>query len=255
MAGGSERFRNAGYTVPKAFMLIDGRPMIHWVCSMFSSSDEFIFIVRREHCEVPEYRAIIESAAVRHSIVSIEPNRQGPIVSILQANLEIAPDEPVIITYCDFYQHWNYPKFLEEIERYQGGIITFKGWHPASFGSTFYAYLRLNSQNEMLELREKKSFTGESYQEPASTGVYYLNRWDSFLKYSRLLLEREGHVNNEYYVSLIYNEVVNDGLKVLGFEAERFICWGTPEDVEQYQMWSEYFSKDVSKYFNIDITR
>ena len=45
---------------------------------------------------------------------------------------------------------------------YDGGIPSFKGFHPASFGDTLYAYMRVNSNDEMLELREKKCFTSET---------------------------------------------------------------------------------------------
>jgi hypothetical protein len=46
--------------------------------------------------------------------------------------------------------------------------------------------------------------------------------------------------------------MVQAGLKVTTFEIDKFICWGTPEDVEQYWFWSDYFSKDAARILGQD---
>ena len=55
------------------------------------------------------------------------------------------------------------------------------------------------------------------------------------------LLEQEDKVLPEAYVSLLYNFMVEDGLRVVLHEAKHFICLGTPEDYEQYIFWWNYF--------------
>ena len=45
----------------------------------------------------------------------------------------------------------------------------------------------------------------------------------------------------EVYVSLLYNDMVQDNLSVVVHEAEKFICLGTPDDYEQYKFWWKYF--------------
>lgn len=255
MAGNSERFRKAGHTVPKPFLLIDGVPMIHWVCDMFSTEDDFVFIVQKSHASNPDFRTILETAAPKHTIVEIEPNRLGPIYSSLAADSLVDDEEPVIFTYCDFYQHWNYKRFLWCVEAYDGGIAVFKGFHPASFGDTYYAYLRCNEKGEMLELREKRSFTDKRHEEPASSGVYYVRSWAMFRRFAEKVMRDGLKVSGEYYNSLIFNPMVEEGLKLTTYEIEKFICWGTPEDVEQYRFWSEYFRNDVDRILNKSLTR
>jgi len=48
-------------------------------------------------------------------------------------------------------------------------------------------------------------------------------------------------LNNEYYVSMVYNLLIKDNLKVLIFEIEKMLQWGTPKDLEEYLVWSNYF--------------
>jgi NDP-sugar pyrophosphorylase family protein len=57
-------------------------------------------------------------------------------------------------------------------------------------------------------------------------------------------------VKNEYYVSMVYNLLVNDKLKVNIFEIEHMLQWGTPHDLEIYKGWSEYFKNIIKPQKN-----
>ena len=243
MAGHSKRFQAAGYTVPKPFIMIDGKTMIEHVCQLFSPRDEFIFVCNREHLQAePYYRDVLTRIAPCTHIVEVEPHDLGPVYSTLAADAYMRDDEPVIISYCDYTVLWNYRRFLHKAAMYEGAIPVFRGFHPASLGDTYYCYIRTNSDLEMLELREKQSFTANRSAEFASTGVYYLDQWRTFKKYGQELIERGEKVTDEYFVSLIYPAMVRDGQSVCVYEVEKFICWGTPKDLEEYLFWSEYFA-------------
>ena len=101
--------------------------------------------------------------------------------------------------------------------------------------------MRVDGNNRMLELKEKNSFTDKRHQEHASVGVYYFKRWSLFKEYCTELLQKENNILPEYYVSLLYNDMVADKLDVLVHEVEKFICLGTPSDYEQYQYWCGHF--------------
>jgi NDP-sugar pyrophosphorylase family protein len=243
MAGHSRRFKEAGYKIPKPFMLIDGRPMIHHLCDVFEQEDEFYFVCDKEHLVVPEYRRILNSVAHPHHLIGVEPSPEGPVGTALTIEKEIPQDEEVMISYCDFRVVWNAKQFKNQAVNYDGAIPCFRGQQPASYGTTYYAYVRTNPQKELLELREKQSFTPHRENEYASVGIYYFNAWDLFVHYAKRVLKEGKGQWPEFYVSLLYNPMVEDGKKILITEVEKFICWGTPADVEQYLFWSTYFAK------------
>ena len=54
-------------------------------------------------------------------------------------------------------------------------------------------------------------------------------------------------VKNEFYVSLVYNLLVKDKLKVLVYKIENMLQWGTPFDLNEYVKWSNYFKKKILK--------
>ncbi len=248
MAGHSRRFQKAGFTTPKPFIDINGKSMIERVVQMFSPQDEFVFICNKEHLEDVLYLSVLKKVSRRYQIVPVDPHEGGPVYSALSADDYIFDkSEPVILTYCDFTMQWDYRGFLQKAAQYEGAIAVFKGFQPASMGDTYYAYLRANANMEMVELREKKSFTNNRLNEYASTGVYYVDQWQTFKKYAKEIMADNNAGLNEAYCSLIYNPMVRDGLRVCLCEVEKFICWGTPEDFMEYQFWSRYFSRQGSR--------
>lgn len=248
MAGHSRRFMRSGFVDPKPFIMLDGKIMIERVCQMFSPRDEFILICNNEHLKNEKYLKMLKEIPYSCKIVGIEPHDLGPVYSALQAEAHINdPNESIILCYCDFTMQWNYKRFLMRAGLCDGVIVVFKGFQPASFGDTYYAYVKASDQMELVELREKQSFTTNRSEEFASSGVYYLDSWKTFKKYASELLAAKERVAAEYYCSLIYNYLVRDGKKVALYEAEKFICWGTPEDFAEYSFWSEYFALAANK--------
>ena len=158
LAGHSKRFKDVGYTIPKAFIKIDGKMMIEYVCEMFSPQDYFYFIINTEQEKL--FPILIQSLKqlVPHcEIIAINPHNLGPIESVLCLDNKI-PDEPFIISYCDFFVKWNYKNFLRNSHGFSASLSSFKGFHPASFGDTYYAYMKTDDKNQLIELQEKKSF-------------------------------------------------------------------------------------------------
>jgi CTP:molybdopterin cytidylyltransferase MocA len=239
-AGHSRRFHAAGYQGPKFLIDLGGKPMIAHVFDMFSPRDHFHVVVNDDQVrQNPEIANILEALARNVEVCVIPPHEEGPTYSALQV-ASIPDDEAVIVTYCDFSVDWDYGAFLRHALGNDGALAVFRGFHPASFGDTLYAYVSTDG-DRFIELREKRSFTSDRTQEYASAGTYYFCSWAIFRRYARMV----GGGNDELpeaYVSLLFNHMVGDGLDVVVHEIERFLCYGTPEDVRQYLFWWSYLA-------------
>ena len=53
MSGFGERFRRAGYKVPKPLIEIDGKPIIAHGVDMFPGEQDFLFICNNQHLGNP----------------------------------------------------------------------------------------------------------------------------------------------------------------------------------------------------------
>lgn len=244
LAGKSKRFTSEGYKKPKFLLKIGNSTILESIIKQFSEDDSFYFIFNEEQISnYPEIVDIIGSITKKFEIISIESHEKGPAYSALQIK-KINLYDPVIISYCDFLVEWNYKSFLSNLGDYDMVIPSFVGFHPSSFGITNYAYTKLNSNYELVELKEKESFTKERHNEFANTGIYYFKSFEIFSKYAKELIKNDLKSNEEAYISLISNKIVSDNRKVLITKVNKFICLGTPYDYRMFNFWYEYFHLD-----------
>jgi bifunctional N-acetylglucosamine-1-phosphate-uridyltransferase/glucosamine-1-phosphate-acetyltransferase GlmU-like protein len=91
-------------------------------------------------------------------------------------------------------------------------------------------------------IQEKKPFTEDRMSEYASNGTYYFKSGRMMKQYFSMLMNLSETINNEYYVSMVYNLMKRDGLIINIFEIDYMLQWGTPYDLNVYNMWSNYFN-------------
>jgi NDP-sugar pyrophosphorylase family protein len=242
MSGAGARFSRKGYSRPKPLIEVDGKPLIEHVVDMFPGATDFVFICSRQHLETTPMESVLRSIAPRAAIASIEPHKRGPVHAVLAAEGLIEDNSPVLVSYCDFATDWDFRHFKSTValNGCDGCITAYRGFHPHSLGPNLYAYMR-HSENHLLEIREKHCFTGDRMQEFASAGSYYMRSGRLLKHYFHQAVDKDLATNGEYYASMPFNLLVADGLDVRIYELPHFLQWGTPEDLEEYVGWSEYF--------------
>jgi NDP-sugar pyrophosphorylase family protein len=246
MSGFGERFRRAGYAVPKPLIEIDGKPSIAHIIDMFPGEENFTFICNRDHLEEPAYR--MEETIRRYCpmarVVGIDAHKLGPVHAVLQIADLIDPQQPVVVNYADFTCYWDWTHFCEFVHKSQcdGAIPAYRGFHPHSLGTTNYAYMR-EENGWVLDIQEKQPYTDNRMAEYASSGTYYFASGRLMLESFRAAEEQDLNVGGEYYVSLAYKPMLAAGRQVAVYDLQHFMQWGTPEDVAEYRMWSDAFRR------------
>jgi|APSaa5957512535_1039671.scaffolds.fasta_scaffold11644_3 NDP-sugar pyrophosphorylase family protein len=246
MSGIGQRFIDAGYKDLKPLIVIDGKTIIEHVCGLFPGEDKFTFICNSKHLEELNIREVLLSIKPNANVVEIPNHKKGPVYAVSLVEYLIEDEEEVIVNYCDFGTYWDYEDFLKHTRERgaDGAIPSYKGFHPHMLGSTNYAFMRDDKQ-WMLEIKEKEPFTDNRMNEYASNGTYYFKKGSYVKKYFNELMQKDINLNGEYYVSLIYNLLVKDGLKVSVYDIQHMLQWGTPQDVEEFNTWSKYFRNAV----------
>ena len=56
-------------------------------------------------------------------------------------------------------------------------------------------------------------------------------------KYFDLCMNNNLNHNGEYYVTLVYNLLVRDGLRVGKYDTDFVMVFGTPREVEHFEAW------------------
>lgn len=244
MSGFGERFRRAGYTVPKPLIEIDGKPIIAHVIDMFPGERDFIFICNQDHLDNPDYHmeSILRDHCPSGKIIGISAHKLGPIHAVRQVEHLINPNIPVVINYCDFTCYWDWQNFKQFVQTTAcvGAIPAYKGFHPHTLGSTNYAYIR-ETQGWVQDIQEKQPYTDNRMEEFASSGTYYFDSGKTMIEAFQKTMDQQLNIGGEYYVSLAYKPLLAAKQPVAVYPLQHFMQWGTPDDVREYNDWSAAF--------------
>ena len=246
MTGYGSRFVAAGYKQLKPLINVQGKTMIQWMIEgMYPDEKDILFVCRKEHLDtIPDLREQLLAAAPTVEIYAIDDwVKKGPVYDVLRASERIEDDRCCMISYCDFYMTWDYKKFLEEVRNRDcdGCIPCYSGYHPhLMISKNYYASCLTDEHDHLIEIREKYSFEKDKTKAKHSPGVYYFKTGELLKRYCQKLVDSGQALDGEFYASLVYNFLVQDGRKVwVPVNVEKFCQWGTPEDLEDYLFWTE----------------
>lgn len=243
MNGLGKRFAAAGYTDPKPLIPVwAGKRMIEYVLDCFPGLTNVVFICNPDHLESTEMRDILLRAVPTGRIVAVPYAGKGPVDTLLSAADAISDEDEILVSYCDYGMDWDMAGFLDAMRTTNatGGIACYRGFHPHHIGPDCYAYCRTDDTGTLLDIREKRPFTDTKMEEWASSGAYYARSGRELKTALRDTIAGSATVNGEHYVSMIYSHL--PGLTRV-HEISRMLQFGTPQDLRDYQMWADVFSR------------
>ena len=248
MSGIGKRFQKEGYAQPKYMIDVLGKSIIEHVISMFPNVEDILFIVNKEHLNNSEFKIKehLRKIAPTAKIFEIESHNKGPGWALLAAKELIDLERPVIVNYCDFHSIFNYDKLEEELlDGSDGLILTYDGFHPHMIRSQQFAYVKKNTEDYVIEIQEKKPFTNKPRDEEASTGTYGFKNGRILLESLEEQISINDSLNGEYYISLTYKSMLRKKMKIKTLKVEYFMQWGTPQDLKDFNYWSDIFLRLV----------
>lgn len=131
---------------------------------------------------------------------------------------------------CDLeFRSLNFVAIIKEIlsktiEEVDGGALV-------SFQSNMskYSYAQIDENNNVLRTAEKEVISNH-----ALCGAYFFSKAEGFLSAAYHLLNEVNFSKSEFYVSLLYNYLLQKGETVQLAEIEEYYSYGTPEELGRY---------------------
>lgn len=260
MSGLGSRFISAGYTSPKPLIKVEGKPIIAHVLDMFPGLTDITFICHEGHLNETPMREILTALCPSAKIISMGSKKLGPVHALTYAFADLPDDEPVIVSYCDFTQDWDFPSFVAKAsaDNFAGAVPAYTGFHPHLLRRNLYAGIKADNKEMMMDIQEKHCFTANPEDSLHSSGIYYFSSGALLKKTSARMIAEQNTLNGEYYVSMLYPYLLQDNLPVYVPPITHFMQWGTPEDLEEYEAWSRLIHQDLGldkAYTNIPPSR
>jgi bifunctional N-acetylglucosamine-1-phosphate-uridyltransferase/glucosamine-1-phosphate-acetyltransferase GlmU-like protein len=191
---------------------------------------------------------VLQDICANSTIVSMPMHKYGPVYTVQEVYNHIDDDEEVIVTYCDNPYIWDRDDFAHHVKdkELDGCILSHSGLHPHTLNNTKMAFMK--TQGDLVtEIKEKECYTDNPMNEHASTGTYYFRKGSYIKKYFNEAMEKNIQYNGEYYVTLVYNLLIEDGLRVGYYDTPFATVMGTPEEVENIEAWNSIVNKGQVK--------
>lgn len=230
MAGKGRRFKEEGIYDPKPLIDVAGLPMIKRATMSLSFFDlinphNIICVVRQDDVKQHNIGARLE-AIFSDEINIVEEDRPiGAATSVLAAKHLIRNDSRLIVMDCDIaFRSIEYEsKILQNDKTIDGMIPIF-----LCEGSK-WSFSRFEENRRIVEIAEKNRIS-----DYANIGFYYFKKGSFFIDYAERVLYRKGAILGEYYISLVYKEMISAGMHIHAAVSESFDNMGTPQDLKLY---------------------
>mgnify|MGYP000886744171 FL=1 len=226
MGGLGERFRKAGYTVPKYEIEARGKSLFEW--SMLSLKDfwqeRFIFLVRAEDRAKSFIEEQCKKLGVENIyIVELDHLTKGQAETAMYAHEYWDAEASMLIYNIDTYVEPGHLKMSD---------MTGDGAIPCFFTEgTHWSFVRLDERGRVVEVREKKRISDH-----CSLGAYYFRSCNLYADlYRRFYVEGSPEIS-EQYIAPMYNVLLADGgdVHLIEIAREAVHVLGTPEELEAF---------------------
>lgn len=229
MAGLGNRFRQAGYSVPKYQIKAKGKPLFDW--SMISLSgyldgtERFIFITRKEDKAEDFIQERCQVLNINdYKVIELDHLTDGQATTAMLAAPYWNRGDALLIYNIDTYVE---PGVMNASQLKGDGFI------PCFAGQgDHWSFVRLNSVGEAVEVREKVRIS-----EHCTLGAYYFKTCDLYEQlYHKYYVEQTNDSGGEKYVAPLYNHLIAQGGKVYISEVDpaRVHVLGTPEELQAF---------------------
>lgn len=245
MAGAGQRFVDAGYRVPKPLIDVAGVPMIVRAAGCLPAADLHIFVCRSEH--IAEARIDLELQ--RHfspcRVIPVDRLTEGQACTCLLARDELRPDDELTIGACDNAMTWDRAAFAREYLDLDLDLAVWTFRHnPAVLQDPrMYGWVRTSAAGRIEEVSVKVPISSTPMDDHAVIGAFSFRRAGLFLDATDDMIRANARIRNEFYVDQAVNFALRRGAAGIPFEVARYICWGTPRDLETYDYWRGYFQQ------------
>lgn len=225
MAGLGSRFPKDKYYLPKPLIDINGKPMITRAIESLDIDGQYHFILRED--EFTKITKDVISKTVKNpNFITVNKTTEGPACSVLLLKEFINNDDELITANCDQIMDWNSSLFFHNVRLYDGAVVTYYS------NTDKNSYVKLDNKGRALLFAEKEVISNISLN-----GIHYWKKGKYFVQSAEKMIAADHRApNGEFYISISYNYMIQDGLEVGIFHIpnEQHHAVGVPVDLEKF---------------------
>ena len=232
------------FSKSKVLCQIGNISILEFFVHNFLKQFEYIFILNLKDMLNSEILDILDKVKVRKKIILSKNKTSNAIETVLLADKLLKNNDSIIVAHPDGLNNFSKNLFLKEAKKNEGVIFGLNDDNQTNTSNSHLGRVEIDKQNFVKKVLEKSLKTKEN---KTLSGLYYFKTWKNFKAQSKLVFKNQKPINGRFFVSQIYNEYIRKGLKVKFFTVKKFIDFGTPSLLNEFNFWNTYFKKNYKK--------
>ena len=236
MAGRGSRF---GEGTPKPFRPVLGRPMFRAALDHLPPAAHQVLVVRADMED--EARRLAPGA----ELVALPGVTEGQAITCAAGAHRLDPDLPVLVSNSDHGMVWDDDRWLALLAEAPDVVVWGQRGYPGTQRKpSAFAYIEPRPGTDRVGKVSVKAPLSENPREDLLlAGTFWFRRPSLLTDAVRELVARNLRVNGEFYLDSVAGICADRGLDVRVFEANGFLCWGTPEALAEFGWWHRWFTR------------
>jgi len=254
MGGSGSRFAERGFELPKPLIPINNKPFFYWAAESirkFVVLQSITFVVLNEHIEKFGIDREIKKFYPDANICILSHVLPGAVMTCLEGVKAVTNSDPIVFNDCDhIFICKSFYSFCEKISRERivrkdeaqaetlllnqhfvsgevgaswagldGALLTFESADPK------FSFLQLDNFGNVTRTVEKEAVSNQ-----AICGAYYFKNRGIFELAANQYLKECTY--KEFFISGVYNVMVNSGCVIKSFMVDMHVPFGTPEEYD-----------------------
>jgi dTDP-glucose pyrophosphorylase len=243
MVGQGSRFQKEGYDTPKPLIPVSKSPMSVQALMDLPQTERQSFVLRKDMVGIDKLLEVLQEKSSIAEFILLDYMTDGQASTCVEGSLSLSTDEPVTIAACDNGMIYDAKIFQSLIDDEKIDVIVWgaRGYPGAIRSPEMYGWIDADSVGTIKSISVKKPLNHPK-TDPIVVGTFTFKRLGDFLDSVEHMKVRNATVNGEYYVDTAINDAIALGLRCVLFEIDRYICWGTPNDLKTFEYWQSCFN-------------
>ena len=114
-------------------------------------------------------------------------------------------------------------------------IWTFRNNTSVLHNPNAYGWVKIDENEKAIKVSCKIPISTNPLSDHAVVGSFSFQKAETFLHCVKTMISKNRRINNEFYLDVAIDESILLGYKVCPFEVRQYVCWGTPQDLEEFR--------------------
>ena len=114
-------------------------------------------------------------------------------------------------------------------------VWTFRNNPTVLHNPKMYGWVEIDQTGKAKKISCKVPISKQPLKDHAVVGTFSFKRAETFIRSVYSMMAKDRRIYNEFYMDVALDECIQLGSVVLPLEVQKYICWGTPKDLIEYQ--------------------